>query len=643
MNTRDPHWSLPPNVLIGGGDDRIMKKIALIVTSIVLIFCGLSVSHIRFFDLLELKLFDVQFGLRAPLQPDRHIVIAAIDEKSLKEQGQWPWPRDRMAALVRELRGAGAKVIAFDVVFAEADRAGQDEVFARELHGDPSPLVGDGGRRSGEGTVVLGSFIDNGELVSNVPLLSAAAPQAYFNIFPDSDGVVRRMPLLFERDGGQLNALSLAVVSKFTGFTPIVKKDAVGNFLHIVVGERSIPIDAHGRMLINYLGRGAGIFPHVSASDIISGNFDRARFKDAIVIVGATAAGLSDVRPTPVSSESAGIDIHASIIDNVLTGRYIERAAASEAINMASLVLIGAMTAAAFSYTGITLSLAIALLLSGALLGIGHLAFVRGLWVPLIYQVLELAALFVAIMLYRYFTEGREKRRIHDAFKFYLAPSVIKGLLKDPSKLKLGGERREITILFSDVRNFTTISEGLEPEKLVGLMNEYFTKMTDIIIEEGGLVDKYIGDAIMAFFGAPADQPDHAERACNAAVKMQAAVAELAPVWKGRYGISEFKAGIGINTGTAHVGNMGSLRRFNYTAIGDSVNVASRLEGLTKQYGAPIIVSGSVVRCVAQDFSPANTGRSKDLHYKSLGKAQVKGKAKEVEVFELLGDPKMIS
>ena len=597
----------------GGGVKREienMKRLLLIVIPITFIFCLLSVSHFSFFEFLELKSLDVQFGLRGAVKPDPRIIIAAIDEKSLDDLGQWPWPRSKLASLVRNLREAGAKVIAFDVVFAEADRLGFDRILADELAKTPG--------------AVLGYFFDKDKKVSNVPELENAAAGGYFNTYPDRDGIVRRMPLLFEGYGGKSgNSLALGVVSKFYGFTPFVKRDGAGNCLHIIVGEKAIPVDASCRMMINYPGR-PGTFPYISVSDIISGRFKERDLKDAIVLVGASAAGLSDQRPTPFSSAHAGVEIHASIADNILTGRYLKRTAASEVINLAGLLLIGLLSLFILARLNIAWAITFQSLLIITILGIGYWQFVGGLWFPIVYLVLEALCLFIAVMLFRYFTEGREKKAIHRAFKFYLAPQVIDGLLKDTSKLKLGGERREITILFSDVRNFTTISEGLDPAKLVSLMNEYFTCMTDIIMEEGGMVDKYIGDAIMAIFGAPAEQADHAEKACRAALRMFSALAELEPVLCKKYGIGGFKIGIGINTGIAHVGNMGSSNRFNYTAIGDAVNVASRLEGLTKEYKTPIIVS-SATKC----------GCGASFNFSPLGGVQVKGKLEKLEVFGL--------
>lgn len=586
-----------------------MKRSFFIVITIVLIFCVLSVSRIGFFEFMELKALDVQFTARGALKPVSNIIIAGIDEASLKKLGQWPWTRDKLSLLVQHLREAGAKVIAFDIVFAEADRGGGDALFVEEL-------------KKTKGIVLGYSDVKDGK-VSNIPIIAKAGTEAYLNTYPDRDGIVRRTPLVNETFGGRAFSFALTAVSKFLGFTPIVKSDSAGNPIKIVIGEKIVPVDPLGRMMIVYLS-GPKTFQYVSAVDIIDNSFVKEKFKDSIVLVGADAAGLSDIRPVPLSAVYPGVEIHATVIDNILTGRYLKRDVLSEISGILTLVFIGALSLILFSRAKILLSVIFETTLVCAICLSGYLFFINGIWIPIVYQVMESLALFTGIMLFRYFTEGREKRRIHEAFKHYLAPEVIEGLLKDSGKLKLWGEKREITILFSDVRDFTTISENLDPERLVSMMNEYFTKMTDIIMKEGGMVDKYIGDAIMAFFGAPAEQKDHAERACKAALNMQKEVNALEADFVRRFGLKKFKIGVGINTGVAYVGNMGSSQRFNYTAIGDSVNVASRLEGLTKTYNVPIIVSSATKNSSQASFN-----------FSLLGLAQVKGKAKEIEVFAL--------
>lgn len=578
-----------------------MKKSLVLSLVITIIFCILSISNLRFFNFLELKLLDVMFLKRGDLKPSANIIIAAIDEKSLKELGQWPWSRDKMASLVKNATDAGAKVVGFDVIFAEPDRAGKDSIFAQELKQTPG--------------AILGFYFDKGKKVSNVSELESAADSGSFNVYPDSDGIVRRLTLQ--------DSLALKAASKFSGFTPIEKKDAAGNLTHIIIGESAIPVDTEGRMIINYDG-GYRAFQNVSVADIIANNILPNQFKNSIVIVGASAPGLSDIRATPMSVGDPGVAIHANVIDNIVSGKFLVRGSFSEILNIIGLVVLGALAFLILSRAKILTSIIFQIAMLVVIFAAGYASFLKGVWLPVIYFILESFGLFVGITLLRYFTEGREKRRIHDAFKFYLAPEVIEQMMEGGNRPKLGGEKRQITILFSDVRSFTTISEGLAPDKLVSLMNEYFTEMTAIIKSEGGLVDKFIGDAIMAFFGAPVSDPGQAAKACKVALLMQQKVAELEKVWIEKYSIPSFKIGVGVNTGIAYVGNMGSSDRFNYTAIGDAVNLASRLEGLTKQYGAKVIISSSTKELAGESFE-----------MKSLGQVTVKGKTQATEIFEI--------
>lgn len=581
------------------------KKIYLISFLITAVFLAASLSNVRFFEFMELKALDLMFSARGNVKASPQIVIAAIDDKSLEKFGQWPWPREKLAEIVRALRLSGAKVAAFDIVFAEADRSGGDKEFAEELRKTPGS--------------VLGWFFEGEKRTDNIPILSESAEGGYFNIIPDQDGIVRRMKLITET--GE-NSLSLAAVSKYTGFTPILKKDASGNLTHIIIGDKAVPVDVHGRMMINYAG-GPGTFKHVSLADILNVPTSNVPRPTSIVIIGATALGLSDTRATPFSTVHPGVEIHANIVDSILQGRYLTRSASSDIINIAILILVAFISAIALSRLKILSSVIFLSVSVLCFLFSGFWFFRSGIWLSVIYPSAESITIFMGITLYRYFTEGREKRRIHDAFKFYLAPAVINNLLEKPGDLKLGGESREITVLFSDVRNFTTISEKLSPEQLVELMNEYLTPMTDIIMDAGGMVDKYIGDAIMAIFGAPLADKEHAAKACRAALSMRARVLELKDGWIKKYGIPDFNTGIGLNTGPAVVGNMGSKKRFNYTAMGDTVNLASRLEGLTKQYSVPIIAS-EFTKNAAANFS-----------YRRLDKVQVKGRVEPVEIFEL--------
>lgn len=651
----------------------------------------LAVSVIYYLDpdflsLLELKTLDLRFLSRGKIVTTGEVALVAIDEKSLDELGRWPWPRVRMAQLLDALVKYEAKVVGFDIVWAEPDenselkslsalkqKMNELKLTNRDLEkylsqaiqkADTDRTLADSLARSRR--AVLGYFFhfftkedlpkEKKQLPKDLPPLSAynwvkyssqaaakvplfeatyaevnipviaeaAEGAGYFNIFPDRDGTVRWIPLVIKYQDKHYCALSLAVLQKFLNNSPLVLRLAEFGVEEIRLGDLFIPTNEEGRMLINYRGP-QKTFPHYSATDVIHGRVPVNAFRGKIVLVGATAIGIYDIRVTPFDHVFPGLEIHANVIDTILKQQFLYRPNWVTLFDLLAIIVLGLIL-------GIILPKVKALW--GALIGISlFFAFVltsnqlfqkQGIWVNQTYPLFNLVLTYLMITGYRYMTEERERKKVRGAFQYYLNASVVEQMLKDPEKLKLGGEKKDLTVLFSDIRGFTSISEHMTPERLVKFLNEYLTKMTDIVFKYDGLLDKYMGDAIMAIWGAPLDQSDHPLRACYTALEMVEELRLLQQRWATE-GMPRMNIGIGINAGPMVVGNMGSERRFDYTVMGDSVNLGSRLEGLNKLYGTNIIISEMTYERVREEI----LGRE-------LALVRVKGKDQPVKIYELL-------
>jgi adenylate cyclase len=465
--------------------------------------------------------------------------------------------------------------------------------------------------------------------VTNLKLLSNAAENSgYFNAFPDTDGTIRWSPLVMRFQDNYYLPLSMSLLVQYLDWPMVTLNMAKFGIEGIKIGDINIPTDETGRMLTNYLGP-AKTFPHYSISDIIKGRLSPDTFRDKIVIVGATAIGIYDLRVTPYSSVYPGVEIHATAIDNILHGNFLHRSSGTSLLDICAIVFFGLLIGIVVPRVKAVQGMVVSLLVLIAFVLINTFIFSRyNLWLNIIYPVLTMMTIYLGITVYRYITEEREKKKIRGAFQYYLTASVINEMLKDPSKLKLGGDKKDLTVLFSDIRGFTTISEKLTPEDLVHLLNEYLTEMTNLVFKYDGLLDKYMGDAIMAVFGAPLDQPDHALRACRTALGMMEELKKLQKKWADE-GRPVFDIGIGINSGDMVVGNMGSDMRFDYTVMGDMVNLGSRLEGTNKEYGTNIIIS-EYTYAVIKDT----------LFCRELDSVRVKGKKLPVKIYELLGEKK---
>jgi len=655
-------------------------KIGLSITflSLVIYFMGFP-----FLSMIEQKAYDLHFRSRGPVKPGNEVVIVGIDEKSVDLIGRWPWPRTRIAELIDRLNKYGAKVVAFDIVFAEPDDSSgavalrdlQTKVRDRDALAavETAALAADNDSRFAEslgkyGNAVLGYFFFTSReeikhrkekkggatdyripsrytsirsleqntppppvpravaVEQNIPQLAKASTSfGYFNIIPDSDGTVRWVPLAFRFGDDIYPHLSIEAVRRYLDSPPLTINAAAYGVDSIQIGQLNIPTDEQGRMLINFRGP-AKTFPHYSFVDVLNGTAPASAFKDKIVLVGATAIGIYDMRVMPFSGVFPGIEINATIIDNILRNDALTRPDWVAVFDIAAILLLGVSLSVVMARVRPLAATLITMTMLAAYAVVNEYIFVAWkIWLTAIYPSMTMVLVFGGVITYRIMTEEKKKKEIKNAFGRYVSPSLVNDILRDPAKLVLGGEERRLTVLFSDIRGFTTISESLEPQALVKLMNDYLTPMTDVVLETGGTIDKYMGDAIMAFWGAPVWQEDHQVRACNAALSMMERLTVLQKEWSGR-GIPKIDIGIGLSTGKLTVGNMGSTTRFDYTVMGDSVNLGSRLEGMNKEYGTHIIVPKFTYEDVKDHFI-----------LRPLDAIKVKGKNVPIKIFELMG------
>ena len=593
---------------------------------------------------LEWKSWDLRLHLFAePARASRDIVILLIDQYSLdvyeEQQGlSWPWPRQLYSAVTDYLRTGGARAVFFDLVFSEGSRAGveDDEDFALVMERAGNvflPLSMSGTEESFEatppGTLERFSISGEGARGARFPearsvslpvdtLLRAAKGAGNVSFVPDGDGVFRRLPIAFAYQGTLIPAVPLAL-ARFLG-----SGESLGR----------LPLDGSGRLIIRYYGPSATYTTYSIAAIInswariesgLEPQIAPAEFAGKTVLIGGSAAGILDFRPTPLSAVYPGVEIQATVLDNLLRGDFIRPQ--KPAVFIALLFVFSLLTAVGASLLRkMWLQVPFFLFALALPCAAAWLAFATGCWLELAVPIFGVLTAFIGSALLNYSIEGKQRRFIKGVFRHYLSPDVIDRIIRQPSLLRLGGEKREITSFFSDVAGFTSISEVLSPEDLVNLLNEYLSEMTEIILASGGTLDKYEGDAIIAFWNAPLDQPDHALRACRAALQCRKRLAELGPNFSEKIG-RPLTMRIGLNSGPAVVGNMGSSRRFDYTAMGDTVNLASRLEGAAKLYGVTILVG---------EETHARVGEA--VVVREVDTIRVVGKAKPVSVYEVVGE-----
>lgn len=573
---------------------------------------------------------------------DEPIILIALDQASL-DWGQrensfsWPWPRAAYAPLVDFCRRAGARSLSFDVLLTEPSIYGveDDQALAAALLNFPATVgsfaLGVSGGTADEmppGDVRLQNFSSphfaNQAALPVSPLRASFGQLGDVGAQPDDDGLFRHISLFSRLGDKTLPSLALAA---YLAANPEARLRQTTQGLLVV--NALVPFDDRGRSRLRYRGP-AATFRTLSAAAIIQSELqlqagddptlDPQSLHGAHVIFGLTAPGLFDLRPVPLDGVFPGMEIHATALDNLLAGDFLHETSFWVVDFLALLLAILAGVSVRFCRNlGQTL-IVVVLLLPQALLA-GFIAYAWNWWLPVASPVAATGLALIGGVATNFATEGRKKREIRRAFNQYLHPSVIEQLVNHPEKLRLGGEKRTLSIFFSDLQGFSTISEQLEPEDLIALLNAYLTEMTDIILDRGGTIDKYEGDAIIAFWNAPLEQPDHACRAVDAAIACQQRLAQLRPVFRQRFG-HDLIMRIGLNTGPAVVGNMGSTRRFDYTMLGDAVNLAARLEGVNKVFGTDILLAQST--CAALDPRTA---------LREIATVRVVGRREPVQIF----------
>jgi adenylate cyclase len=654
---------------------RIAAGLAVVV-GFILNEAGPEGLQLRFIQQMELWAYDQRLRLFLPKTLDPRIVIVDIDEKSLNAEGRWPWSRDKLALMVRELFDKyKIRVMGFDVAFAEPDPssglATLDRLAQNELKDDPAYLATLKEKRASldydqifadeiaKHPVVLGFFLgaktdkagvlpppmftkesfNNYDLMynlalgfsGNVAILQKGAAAAG-HLYPqlDFDGVTRRVPILMRYENGYYEALSFSILRIYLGNLPLkmnVIRPKVGNLAiipSVEAGDLRVPLDDHMSALVPYRG-GGGVFRYVSATDVIHGALLADELKDKIVIVGTSAQGLLDLRSTPVNEAYPGVEVHANLLSGFLDQTIMHKPDYASGISVFALLLIGLPFAILLPrLSALTSTVAVAIV--AILITVANLYAWRGhhFVVDIAAPIMMLAILYLLNMAWGFFMETRSRRLITGLFGTYVPKELVAEMSKNPEVYSMRGESRDMTVLFSDVRDFTSISEGLTPEGLKDMMNAYLTEMTQVVQEKRGTIDKYIGDAIMAFWGAPLDDAEHAIHGVESALAMQKRIRGLDNDFVKR-GWPILQIGVGLNNGEMNVGDMGSKFRRAYTVMGDAVNIASRLEGLTKEYGIGILVSENLVKA-AQGFV-----------YREIDKVVVKGRHEGIAIFEPIG------
>ncbi len=667
-----------------GYDNTVHILIRYGLTGFVFLLFALHVSGWLRFGLLE-KIENFTYDARVRLamvgEPDPRIVIVDVDERSLAAEGQWRWSRDKLARLVDLLFDEyRIGVLGFDMVFAEPDATSgrrhldalraagigntpagaavlaelaasldTDAQFARSLAGR-RVVMGYVLKGAGHDQTTVGAlpapaldertaaqlpaeYLEAQAYSANLPMLQDAALSGGFFDNPtlDVDGVFRRVPLLRKFQGAVYGSLALEVLRLAVGNPDLeLEYDTRGagrsslNLEAVRVGQFRAPVDENLAVLVPFRGP-MGSFRYVSATDVLNQRVPADSLRNAIVLFGTSAPGLFDLRTTPVGAAYPGVEIHANIVSGILDGSIKHLAPYVKGIEAALLFAIGALLTWAFPRVrplwGTVLVIGV-LLFSGAL---GLLLWTLGDFVIPIGSPMVFTLIVILIqMTYGYFIESRDKREISRIFGQYVPPEIVDEMAEAPEHASMETDSREMTVLFSDVRNFTSISENLQPSELTELMNQFLTPLTGVIHRHRGTIDKYMGDAIMAFWGAPLRAPDHARRALEAALEMVRCMGRLGDEFEAR-GWPRLRIGVGLSTGQMSVGNMGSEFRRAYTALGDAVNLGARLESLTKEYGVDIICSDATRRAVD------------DFVFRDLDRVRVKGKNEPVGIFEPLG------
>ncbi len=651
--------------------DRFGGRRAVGVVLLVLLL-GLRIWDPAPLEELRLKSFDFYQVVKPREAAARPVVIVDIDEASLAALGQWPWPRTIVADLVAQLKRLGSVAIAFDIIFAEPDRMSpnvavesfrnlddetkaklrnlpsNDEVLASVMR-QSRVILGQSGvpfasPQAGTqdlprtGFAIMGPdpgrwLVTFDGLLHNVPVLEqAAAGRGLLTIRPERDGIVRRVPIVMKVAGVIVPALTLEMLRVVTNSGAIIVRSDDAGITGVAIPGLQLPTDKNGQLWVNFAPHDPARY--VPAKDVLAGRVGPDRIAGKLVLIGTSAVGLLDLKTTPIDAAMPGVEVQAQVLENALTRSLLAHPNYAIALELAAALVVGIAIIVLAPMIGALPLLALGATLAAGLTAVSWFFYSqKSLLLDLTFPLLSSFVIYIVLVFISYLREQVDRRRIRSAFGQYLSPALVEQLAQSPEKLVLGGEERNMTIMFSDVRGFTTISESYkhDPQGLTQLMNRFLTPLTNAIIDQKGTIDKYMGDAIMAFWNAPLDDAAHEINACEAALDMLDRVEALNRVREQEAKSSgtrfvEIKIGVGLNTGPCVVGNMGSDLRFDYSVLGDSVNLASRLEGQTKSYGLPIIIGARTAQAAKDKFALL------EVDY-----ITVKGKTEPEVIYTILG------
>lgn len=606
------------------------------------------------------KFIDILLSIRGAIPASKDIVIVDLDEKSLKELGQWPWQRNKFAKVLENLSAAGAGIIGLDIVFAEPDNSSPskvlkemgikykdapdfDRMLAKTMKSTPTIAGYVFGFEESETVAeerlpsIPAIFIEKNKLehdylldaktvTLNIPLLQDSVySSGFFNTFPDRDGIIRSVPLIIKYQDQIYPSLSLEMIRAVLGAKKVTVSYSEVGVSDITLGKFSIPTDRHGRLFVNFRGKSRS-YKYLSAVDIYNNSFDKKDIEGKIVLIGTSAPGLLDLRATPFENVFAGVEVHANVIDNMINQDFIYRPPWAEGADIILILFVGLIMLFIFIIFEpfFVALLSLSLFFAFAYFNY-YMMFEQGFILNIIFPLMTMITVFMFSIIVNYFFESKQKELIKSKFSKKVSSTVVEELMKKEDSKVLDTKEKRITIFFSDIRDFTSISEEVgSPKNLISLLNRYMTPMTDIIMRRQGTIDKFIGDSIMAYWNAPNDIKNHEDTAVKAAIEQIKKLKMLNEIFE-KENLPSLEIGIGIHTGIATVGEMGSEGRSDYTVIGDSVNLASRLEGLNKFYGTHILISEDTKKGLKDDYL-----------FRDIDTVRAKGKSKPVKIYEVL-------
>ena len=596
-------------IFSGKGTKLVSILLAFLSTFIVI---ALYFNQNQFLEAFEAKSYDLRFkNLRGVVPPSPEIGIIAIDNKSIAELGRFPWSRGQYVRLLERLSAAGAKVVLFDVIFSETETRAIDKSLAAAV------------KKAGNvGLAVAYDFDGNFNVLSSTHTLAEieqnAAGLGHINLTPEDDGVVRRNQMYVEVDGKKMPSLGLR-----GAMMALEEKEFVAGQYAIKLGKRLIPVDANRFMWINFTGP-SNHYPIYSFADIVQGRIAPDVLRGKILFVGATALGVYDLRVTPFDGNTPGVEVHATITDNILSDSFIRRTGFEGWLDIALILTLGLFTFYLTKRLGFYAAFPVAILLSAAYVWLSFLLFKQGHWISMIYP--PLAVIFSLLIggSFRYLVLERSARELRSIFSSYHSDKLVSRLEENPEAAKIGGDSKDVTIIFTDIKGFTAFSEKHTPQEVVARLNEYLGEMVQVVEEHDGYVDKFIGDGIMAYWGAPLAQADHAKLAIACVLAMQKSMESLCVKWQSE-GVEPFVIRAGVQSGEVVAGNIGLRgKKMEYTVIGDTVNQAARLESSAKYYGVDALVGEHTWRSTRGTYS-----------YRELDKIRMVGKQVPVTVYEL--------